>query len=240
MALDGERVTNVRLWLMTIGGQSDSDGVSAAAALTAAGGRVESIELPTDPSRSALDAALDTADGRRVVIHSSIPDLARVLRRMMRRSELTATETAVLPRKPVPFLARYGIADLTEAAAIAVDGRCLTVGVLKDDSGHVVVDHAELAPWSGSRLWVRAYVDDDCLADGEITRLRIDRGAGGGLRATAWPGGLHRRRAISGRGLTLACDDAAISSDGAERDQPRRKRIWWDEPEQWRLAVRPT
>jgi hypothetical protein len=179
---------------------------------------------------------LEAVDGRRLVVHSDAADLARVLRRLMRRGELDSAETAVLPFAAVPFLTRQGVpATLAAAAAVAVSGVCRTVGVLKDDSGNLVVDHASLSPWSGSLVWTRAYVDDDCLSDGPIRSLEVRRGVSGGLIASV-RGRFGRSRTLAGRGLALACDEAAISSDGSEREQPRRKRIWWDEPEQWRLA----
>ena len=237
--LDRERVTNVFLWLLTIGTDSAARADAATAALVRAGGSVAGVQLPSDPARTELDSALDGAGDRRVVVHADVPDLARVLRRLMRRGRLADAETAVLPTAPVPFLSRHGIAaDLPAAARIAVTGGCRTVGVLKDDSGNLVVDHAELRPWSGERVWVRAYVDDDCLCDGEVAALTVERGPAAGLRATVHGRRMRRARSLRGRGLTLACADAAISSDGADRDQPRRKRIWWDEPDQWCLAVR--
>jgi hypothetical protein len=147
-------------------------------------------------------------------------------------------ETAVLALEPSSLLARFGLGtDVSAAARIAVDGTCSVVGVIKDDSGNLVVDHAMLRPWDGSRLWVRAYVDDTRLCDGEITALRVERGSPGQLTAVVTWGRLRRTRRIDGRALQLACDPAAISSDGSARDRSRQKRIWWNEPEQWRLAI---
>lgn len=194
---------------------------------------------------SALDRVLDELAGRRLVIAASAAGLAGVLRRMMRRGELAQIETAVLPNQPVAFLARHGIVDdPVRAAAVAVHGVCRAVGVLKDDSGGVVVDRAELRPWRGGRLWVRAYVGDDQLCDGDIYALRVERAPRGGLQATAITRtrfglgryGIRSSRSIAGRALQLACAEAAVTSDGAPRERPRRKRIWWDEPGQWRLA----
>ena len=73
-------------------------------------------------------------------------------------------------------------------------------------------------------------------SDGLIRSLSVRRGVSGGLVASV-RGRYGRTRTLAGRGLALACDEAAISSDGSAREQARRKRIWWDEPEQWRLAL---
>jgi hypothetical protein len=228
----------VDLWLISVGDAAAARAPAAVAALSAAGGATGAVALPDSPDRRTLDDALDAAGGRRLAVHGDAAGLAGVLRRLGRRDELSTSEVAALPTAEVPFLHRFGIRpDLTTAAAIAVHGTARTVGLLKDDSGNLVVDHAVLRPWSGSRLWVRAYVDDECLCDGEITELRVDRGDAGGLTATARSGRFRANRALSGRGLSLACDEAAISSDGAARDQPRRKRIWWDEPSLWRLTA---
>ena len=226
--------------LLTVGAGPTADGPALRDALIAAGGGVESGAV-ADGERGPLDEVLDRLDGRRLVIAASAGGLAVVLRRLLRRGELGYVETAVLPAEPVPFLTRFGVtADRASAARTAVTGSCRTVGVLKDDSGHLVVDHAEVGPWRGSQLWMRAYVEDARLCDGPVVALRVERGAAGGLRATVTCRsrlGLHRRVSIEGRAMQLACDEAAMTSDGLGRDQPRRKRIWWDEPDQWRLAV---
>ncbi len=204
-------------------------------ALTAAGAVVEARELPADPEITALDEAVDALAGRRLVVAGGTPQLALVLRRLMRRGVLGSAETAVLPSEQVPFLAEHGITPET-AAEVAVAAACRTVGVLKDDSGGVMVDHAELRPWRGSRVWTRAYVDDEPVCDGEIRSLHVSRAGAGQLRVVADRGPLRRAHEVTGRALQLACDEAAISSDGAHREQPRRKRVWWNEPELWRLA----
>lgn len=243
------RVTKIDVVLLTIGAQTTGRQDRLSGALTSAGASVGAHHLPDpDPAvahHADLDRVLDQLAGRRLVIAASAAGVAGVLRRMMRRGELAHIETAVLPSQPVAFLARHGIVDdPIRAAEIAVHGVCRTVGVLKDDSGEVVVDHAELRPWRGGRLWVRAYVEDEQLCDGDIGALRVARSPAGGLEATVTTTarfGLGHfrtstRRSISGRALQLACADAAITSDGAARARPRRKRIWWDEPDQWRLA----
>ena len=199
--------------------------------------------LPAQPARTQYDAVLDALAGRRMVIAAQPAALAGLLRRIMRRGELATTETAVLLADTSAFLQGLGISAHSEDNVHLIDQPCRTVGVLKDDSGNLVIDSAELRPWSGSKVWVRAYVEDECLCDGEVAWLRVEHRPGGGLRASV-PRSLGgsrfgRVRALEGRGLSLACEDAAISSDGAPRDQPRRKRIWWDEPDQWLLACPP-
>ncbi len=227
----------MELALVAIGKPSDAKYKSAQLARL---GPTESFFLPSTPTRVQYDALLDTLHGRRLVIDAVPAEIAGVLRRMMRRGELATTQTAVFTGN-CRFLEELGLSAVT--ALEYVGGPCRPVGVLKDDSGNLVVDSAELRPWTGEKVWVRAYVDDECLCDGEVAWLRVQHLVGGGLRASvptsSFGGRFGRRRSLEGRGLALACDDAAISSDGAARDQPRRKRIWWDEPDQWQLACPP-
>lgn len=223
----------MELALVTIG----AAGAPAAAPRRHGAVLARSFALPAVPARSEFDAVLDAAGGCRLVIDAAPSATAALLRRMLRRGELATTETAVL-RANCRFLQELALPVLADDAEAWIEQSCRTVGVLKDDSGNVVIDSAELRPWSGARVWVRAYVEDERLCDGEVAWLRVEHSVGGGLRASV-PGRFGRVRSLSGRGLSLACEDAAISSDGAARDQPRRKRIWWDEPDQWRLACPP-
>jgi hypothetical protein len=218
-------------------------GVARTAEVTAVLATLGPAPVPvscSDPlDRAALDRVLDRAADGRLVLCAQVGDLAAVLRRLWRRGELAERETAWLPIGPVPrYLLACGVAtSLPDAAAIAVRGTVRTVGVLADDSGGVVVGSAGLRPWRGRRLWVRAFVDDERVCDGEVSALRVERGAQGELRATA-VGRFGRTVArISGRAAQLACDEAALTSDGVPRQRPRRKRIWWAEPDLWRLAL---
>lgn len=210
------------------------DAVSFAAALSAAGAAVEARTVPAGASRPELDAVLDRLHGRRLVIAADRPGLNGVLSRLLRRGELAGVDTAVLPAEPVEFLDWLGV---TAAAAVepALRAPCRPVGVVKDDSGGLLLDAAELTPWTGRSLWVRAYVDDQRLCDGPVRSLRVRRAGPDRLRAEAV--GRWRTRTVVGRAVQLACDEAAIRTDGVERERPRRKRIWWSEPDLWRLAI---
>lgn len=194
--------------------------------------------------RVALDAALDSVHGRRVALALEAPALAAVLHRMTRRGEIETTETALVGPRPAS-LARLGLpAKLADAARLAVEGRARTVGLLKDDSGGILIDSARLVAWPGRAggrpgpFWLRAYVDDEPVSDGMASSLSVERVDRGVLRAVATrPGVMRRRHAVEGRALQLACDDALIVSDGVPRERPRDKRTWWCEPDFWRVAL---
>ena len=203
------------------------------------------LTLTGDPvdDRRALDAVLDAVAGRRIALDLPLGDLGALLHRMMRRGEIETTETALLGAPP-PSLARVGLTgDPTAAAALAVRGPAHAVGLLKDDSGGVLIDSARLSAWPGADgagppFWLRAYVDDTAVCDGPATALVVQRLGRHALRATATrPGLLRRDRAVEGRALQLACDDAQIVADGVPRERPRDKRTWWCEPTYWKVAL---
>jgi hypothetical protein len=232
--------------------------VDATALLTRAGAREITssvLQLSGDEAtdRLALDGALDLMDGRRIVLALDMATLVPLLHRMMRRGDLLTTETALLSPLPTSLVAQGMPSALRDAARLAVEGTARAVGVLKDDSGGVLVDRAELTPWpdpalDGSKaanrrtMWLRAYVDDTQVCDGDAQRLTVTRVRSDLLRVQAHrPGGRFLGRArpttVEGRALQLACDDARIVSDGIARERPRDKRTWWCEPDLWKVAL---
>ena len=228
--------------LLIIGAQASARGEEFARALTSAGAVVRTVALTGTGDRAALDAALDASGDARLVLAAPLGDLAAVLRRLWRRGELGQRETALLPlAPPPPFLARCGLpASVDAAVGLAVTGPTRTVGLLADDSSGLVIDGADLRPWAGRRLWVRAFVDDTRVCDAAVTGLRVDRPRAGVLAVTA-VGRFGRTVArVEGRAAQLACDEARLNSDGVERERPRRKRTWWNEPDLWRLALPET
>jgi hypothetical protein len=248
-------VTGVHLGLIT----SESAAlVDATALLTHAGaGEIASsvLRLGGDEAadRLALDAALDQLDGRRIVLALDMATLVPLLHRMMRRGDLLTTETALLSPLPTSLVAQGMPGSLRDAARLAIEGTARAVGVLKDDSGGVLVDRADLTPWpdpalDGSKaanrrtMWLRAYVDDTPVCDGDAQRLTVTRMRSDLLRVEAdRPGAGFLRRGrpsvVEGRAVQLACDDARIVSDGIARERPRVKRTWWCEPDMWRVAL---
>ena len=229
----------------------------AAGLLAHAGaGDVESavLSLTGDEAgdRVALDAVLDQMDGRRIVLALNTATLVPLLHRMMRRGELLTTETALLAPLPSSLVAQGMPPGLVDAARLAVEGVARPVGVLKDDSGGVLVDAAVMTPWpdparDGSRaairstMWLRAYVDDTPVCDGQARSLTVTRVRRDLLRVQASePSGRFGRArgaTVEGRALQLACDEARIVSDGIARAGPRSKRTWWCEPDLWRVAL---
>lgn len=232
---------DVSLVCVGAGSAGRASGVSATLA-SARGGSIsvaQTMVCPDPGDRAGLDRTLDRAAGGRLVLHSGVGDLAAVLRRMWRRGELAERETAWLPIGPVPpYLAGQGLpAAPADAAEVAVGGTVRTVGLLADDSGGLAVGSAGLRPWRGRRLWVRAFVDDEKICDGEVSAFRVERLTPGVLRASVL-GRFGRSTArVDGRAAQLACGEALVSSDGVSRERPRGKRTWWNEPDLWRLAL---
>jgi hypothetical protein len=219
--------------------------------LFAAGARsVESISLSAG-STEAVDAALASLDGRRLVIAAAVPDLLLALRRLMRLGELATTSTAVLSPEPAAYLRALGLpTGEREQLEIAVHGRPRLVGVIKDDSGGLCLDQASLTPWTtrdsaaGRPIpwWLRAVVDDQPLCDGPASSVSVRRLLPGQLEATVHFGrrlGHRRHRRLRGRSLQLACDEALTVQDGLGRERPRTKRTFWAEPNLWKLCLGP-
>ena len=207
------------------------------------------------PDPAAIDAVLDRLDGHRLVIDADLPGVQLVLHRLMRAGLLDVIDTAVLLRGSVPYLSTLGLpSSLDQQVAVAVAGTPRLVGVVKDDSGGLCIDHAAVVPWQTrvrgpenaaangadrvppSRWWLRAVVDDQRLCDGPARSVRLRRIAPDELEATVRLGRLRKRR-LRGRSLQLACDESLVSQDGLERDRPRSKRTFWSEPLLWKLAL---
>jgi hypothetical protein len=229
--------------LVCVGADGAARTATVGAALVSSGGGAASVVSTTacpDPAdRAGLDRALDRAGDGRLVISAEAGELAAVLRRLWRRGELVERDTAWVPVGPVPrYLASYGLpASLADAADVAVNGSSRTVGLLADDSGGLIVCSAELGPWRGRRLWVRAFVDDEKVCDGEVSALRVDRPSAGVLRVSVVGRFGRTTKRVNGRAAQLACAEARLSSDGVVRERPRRKRTWWNEPDLWRLVL---
>ncbi|MBV9821639.1 MAG: hypothetical protein JO144_05295 [Actinobacteria bacterium] len=228
-------------------------GLGGLAGLANPASPVSLVDRHTATDAAGVDAALTAletrgeglgADRVRLVLDADLAGLNLALHRMLRRGLLETLETAVLPRRPVPYLSRLGLpADLAGQLRVAAEAPVRLVGVVKDDSGGVCVDQASLVPWPdppdgspGSRWWLRAVVDDHRLADGAARELRLRRLGPAELEATVRLGGL-RRRTHRGRSLQLACDPALVVADGLSRERPRSKRTFWSEPKLWWLAL---
>jgi len=241
----------VDLLLLAIGSAVRPD--TPAGLARAGAGAVESVaveQVVADATPAAVDAALAGRAGRPLVIEADLAGLTLVLTRLMRRDELADAETAVLPVGQIEYLTRLGLpSDRSAQLRTAVLARRRLVGVIKTDSGGLLLDSASLAPApaaSGAAWWLRAVVDDQRLSDGAAARLAVRHLGPAELEATVTlPGrrvagvrfGSARTRALRGRSLQLACDPALIIEDGLARERPRSKRTFWSEPELWRLAL---
>ncbi|MCW2522372.1 MAG: hypothetical protein JWO63_707 [Frankiales bacterium] len=221
--------------LLRIEGQG---GDRLAPALRAAG--AESVQdVQCAPTAAELDRALAMLGARRLVVAASVGGLQLALGRLMRRGELDSVETALLSPAPPSYLRTLGLpAGEPAQVQLAVSGAARLVGVLKDDSGGLCLDTAELRPWPGaqSKWWLRAVVDDQPLCDGPAEALTVRRLGPAELEASV-RFGRWRRRTVRGRSLQLACDEALISQDGLDRPRPRTKRTLWSEPKLWNLCL---
>lgn len=237
----------MQILLLSIGSAPAMEACTATAAALRESGATDVEALPVAPTAAAVDEALSGCGGRRLVVEAGLADLALALNRLMRRGELGAQEVAVLPTGFVPYLGAIGVpASRSGQLRSAVGGTPRLVGVIKDDSGGVCVDHASVLPWGsaaagpaarvGARWWVRAVVDDQRLCDGSARGISVRRIGPSELEATVQLG-RWRRRTVRGRSLQLACDDALISQDGIDRERPRSKRTFWSEPELFNLCV---
>jgi hypothetical protein len=233
----------VHLVQLTVGRHQPVEGLPNGTARHIAGDAagVDAVLTSLEAGFEGLGAGLP-----RLVLDADLAGLNLALHRLLRRGLLETLETAVLPREPVPYLARLGLpADLAGRLRVAAEAPVRLVGVVKDDSGGVCVDAADLTPWpsepaasDGSAWWLRAVVDDQRLADGSARELRLHRLGPAELEATVRLGRL-RRRTYRGRSLQLACDPALIVTDGVARERPRSKRTFWSEPKLWWLALPP-
>jgi hypothetical protein len=135
-----------------------------AAAARAAGiqdGRTAGLTVvPVSHDPSAVDAALRMIDGHRLVIDADLAGLQLVLHRLMRAGLLGVVDTAVLTREPIRYLSSLGLpATLDTQLRLALSGTPRLVGVVKDDSGGLCVDHASVTPWPQDRA-VHPAADD--------------------------------------------------------------------------------
>lgn len=226
----------------------DAAATEGARGLVAAGATaVQTVTVAADPT--AVDGALDELGDRRLVIQSDLAGLQLTLSRLMRRGALAEVDTAVLPSEPIRYLHGLGLpTDRAGQLAAALRPSTL-VGVIKDDSGGLCVDHATVEPWPDGLArgsgepgwWLRAVVDDQRLCDGPARSVHVQRNAPGDLTATVRLGrtrwGRPATRTLRGRSLQLACDEALITQDGLGRERARTKRTFWSEPLLWRVAL---
>lgn len=219
----------MQLALLSVGPQPAPDGLLSA---------LEPATAYHAEDPAGVDAVLDTLHDQRLVLHAGeLAGLNLALTRLMRRGLLADLDTAVLLPAPPRYLRQLGLpADLAGQLAIARQPARL-MGVLKDDSGGLCIDSAELAPWQvDAPWWVRAMVDDQPLCDGQVRSITVHRLGPDELAATVRLG-RFRQRTCRGRSLQLACDEARIVADEVARERPRRKRTFWSEPKLWRLAL---
>jgi Diacylglycerol kinase catalytic domain len=228
------------VFLLLAVGLDDSRARPAQEVLSAAGD-TRTVHVPTAPARKELDAALDVAAGRLLVVAGDDAALNAVVRRLLRRDRLGDVPVAFVPvGVPVGGSALCRAAGLPEdtarAAGVAAGGRARPRGLVRDDHGGVLLGRATLTPWDGDRFGARAHVDDTPVADGVVRELAV-RPAEGCLTATVRRGRLRRPSGARGRAVTVGCAPARLTVDGAPHPRPQRRWTWWYEPDRWHLVV---
>jgi len=201
-------------------------------------GTVELATVPDGPDKSTVDPVLSTVEGRRLVVLADLPGLNRVVLRLLRRSLLDTTPVGAVVGSP-QWTRTVGLpADPAAAARVAATGTPVELGLVHDDQGGIVLHAATLRPWSGGRFGVRGYVEDAELVNDRVRELAVIPD-GDALRATARRGHLRTTTTLRGRAVTVSCEGARLTVDGAELANLRRRTTWWHETARWRL-IRPT
>jgi diacylglycerol kinase family enzyme len=189
-------------------GSTESEALEAVRAVLAATFDVE-VAPTGDPE--ALDAALDSCEGRQLVVAGGDGSLHLVIRRLHARGELDRGPLGLVPLGTGNDLARtLGIPlQPDEAARVICSGRPLALDLLVDDAGGVVVNAVHLGlgalaaeaagrwkRWLGPlaypigalrtglrrRAWrLRVTVDGAVLADGRTGLLMVGIGNGPGI-----------------------------------------------------------
>jgi hypothetical protein len=200
-------------------------------------GRVEFAAVPAGADRSTVDALLAGAGARRLVVIGDLAGLNLVVLRLLRRGLLDAVPVGAVVDSP-QWTRTVGLPGGAAAAArVAATGAPAGLRLLRDDQGGIVLHRATLRPWHGRRLGVRGYVEDAELVNAPVRAVAVGPDAGA-LRATVRPGLLRPARTMRGRAVTLSCQDARLTVDGAGTPSPRRRVTWWLDDARWQL-IRP-
>ncbi len=208
------------------------------------------VPVPQRPGRPDVDpvlddAALDPADGGRLVVAGTDADLAAVLVRLLRRERLDVP-VAFLPAASSEAAQVWRLP--TERAAALDVVRAGVAGpapLLRDDRGGVVAGAHVVGPFDGvvycdqhevlrgdaAGLVVRPDPDGGPAEVGGVTVAVAGRRRLAGLR----PGVEHTAR---GRAATIGCAPAALVRDGVDEDRPLERRSWYRHTVDWTL-VRP-
>jgi hypothetical protein len=201
--------------------------------------------LPPRPDRTAVDAVLAEHEPRRVVVSGTDADLAAVLLRLLRTDRL-GVEVAYLPVGRSATAAAWGLPSGRAAATLALNGTAVPVPLVRDDSGGVLVGHAEIRDVRGE-----CYCDATLVLRGAARRLVVTSGPSGIAVRAGWtgrrPDGRVRpvpaaapsgRGSAVGRAVQVGCEPATVINDGVAHPRPMSRWTWYRHTEDW-LLVRP-
>ena len=124
-------------------GSADAEAVEQARAALAAAGECEHVVTATPDE---LDAALQRAGRRRVVVAGGDGSLHLVVEHLRRRGELADADLALVPLGTGNDLARaLGVPlDPVEAARLALHGQPTPLDLVVDDAGGIAVNAVHL------------------------------------------------------------------------------------------------
>jgi hypothetical protein len=169
-----------------------------------------------------VDEAIALAS--RVVVLGSDTDLATVLTRLLRTDRL-GVEVA----HPTGW----------RGVRRAISGAAQRVPLIRDETGQVIVSHAQWqSPTDGQPLEGEGIVDDTVLFDGTVAGVRVeplDRLPG--LRARVLGPGRRSGPWVSGRAAQLGSPGIVVVRDGIPAKRPVRRSTFYRHIEGW-LRVR--
>ncbi len=195
-------------------------------------------DVPTQRVAGPADIAeIDAVIGpyRRLAVVGADADLAAVLGRLLRAERLDI-EVAYVPRRRTAATRAYRLPAGPRAARRARSGSAGRVPLIRDETGSVIVGHAQWLPTGGGPLHGEAIVDDTTLFDGDVAGADIEPTASlPGLRARVG-GSRFRRRWVTGRAVQLGSTGVSVIRDGVPAPRPARRSTFYRNVEGWLLV----
>ena len=170
---------------------------------------------------------------RRVVVVGADADLAAVLTRLLRASQLDV-EVGYAPRRRTAATRVCRVPAGRRAARRARRGSAQRMPLIRDETGTVIVGTAHWRPPGDEQLLRgEAVVDDAVLFDGAVDEVRIEPTETlPGLRARV----SGSRRWLTGRAAQLGTPGAAVVRDGVPAPRTMRRSTFYRNTEGWLLV----
>lgn len=188
-----------------------------------------------DTGNDAVDAAIRRYP--RLVVVGGDTDLARVLTRVLRTDRLDV-EVGYAPRRRSPATRAYRLPAGWRAARRARRGAALSVPLIRDDAGTVLVGIGRWLPVDGTVV-VRGegIVDDATLFDGEVAEVLIQPiPAAPGLRAGVPSRRGRVRHWVTGRAAQLGTTGALVVRDGVYATRTVKRSTFYRHIQDWLLV----